>query len=159
MAEIGQYITVLVESLQKKKSVLEAILQKNEEQFNTIREKQGLDNFDRLVEEKSRLIEAMEKLDKGFENIYQRIRSELEGQKNRFGGEIGELQSLIVEITDLGVRIEASEARNKQAVERYFADARNEIQQSRKSVKAASDYYRSMSRVNYVDPQMMDRKK
>lgn len=159
MAEIGQYITVLVESLQKKKSVLEAVLQKNEEQFNTIREKQGLDNFDRLVEEKGRLIEAMEKLDEGFENIYQRIRPELEGQKNRFRGEIGELQRLIGEITDLGVRIEASEARNKQAVERYFADARNEIQQSRKSVKAASDYYRSMSRVNYVDPQMMDRKK
>ena len=68
------------------------------------------------------------------------------------------MQKLISEITDLSVRIQASEERNKKLVETYFSYTRGKIRESKKSVRVASDYYKSMSGTNYTDARLMDRK-
>lgn len=159
MKEIGQYLEILKESLEKKKGILEAVLEKNEEQAQAVKEDKNQEIFGRIVEEKAGLIEELGRLDDGFEQLYNRIREELVPNKERFRKEIAILQKLISQVTDLSVRIQASEKRNRKLAEDYFFRERDRLQKSHKSVKAASDYYRAMSRVNYVDPQLMDKKK
>ena len=69
------------------------------------------------------------------------------------------MEADIREMTDLGVSVETGEMRNKKAIEQYFSYTQKNVNMSRKSVKAASDYYKNMSRVNYIDPQLLDQKK
>ena len=55
--------------------------------------------------------------------------------------------------------MEAQEKRNRAALENVFRMKRQEIKQLKVSTSAAAKYYKSMSRINEVDPQLMDRKK
>ena len=159
MAELNQYLKILTESLEKKKKIMESILAANVRQGQAIREKGDLETFDRIVSEKEKLINELMSLDNGFEEVYSRIAAELESRKSEFAAEIGKLQKLISEVTELSTRIQA-EQRNKQGVESYFSYTRRQLNQNRKSVRAASDYYKSMNQLNaYSDVQMVDRKK
>ncbi len=159
MAEIKQYVDILLESLEKKKRILQQILKENAEQEKAVKVNGSIEEFDRIVEEKSRLIFEMENLDSGFDKVYDRIRKELPDARDSYKEEIARIQRLISEITDLSVSIQTSEQRNKQFVESYFSYARGQIRQSKKSVRAANDYYKNMRQINYIDPQMMDSKK
>ncbi len=159
MAEIRQYVDILLESLERKKTILQMIQKENGKQEEAIKKNSDLAAFDHIVESKSRFIAELELLDSGFEKIYDRIREELPQAKDGLRNEIARMQQLISEITDLNVRIQASEQRNKQLVEQYFSYARGKIRQAKKSVRAANDYYKSMSQTNFVDPQLLDQKK
>ena len=159
MAELKQYLSVLAEGLQKKNRILNKILQLNDEQANVIKKESLMQELDALVEEKGKWIEELNRVDQGFQSVYNRIRRELSEQKDMYKAEIATLQKLIQEMTDLSVKIETTEQKNKLAVEQYFRNQRQAIGNNKKSLKAANDYYKSMSRVNYVDPQLMDQKK
>ncbi|MBR6637782.1 MAG: hypothetical protein IKK96_02850 [Lachnospiraceae bacterium] len=159
MAELKQYLSVLAEGLQKKNRILNKILQLNAEQANVIKKESLMQEFDALVEEKGKWIDELNRVDQGFQSVYNRIRRELSEQKDMYKAEIATLQKLIQEMTDLSVKIETTEQKNKLAVEQYFRNQRQAIGNNKKSLKAANDYYKSMSRVNYVDPQLMDQKK
>ena len=69
----NQYITIMLQSLQKKEKVLNSIIQINKRQKEEL-ENPSLDpdDFDKTVEEKSKLIEQLELLDNGFEKLYEK---------------------------------------------------------------------------------------
>ncbi len=159
MAEIRQYMEILLESLKKKKTILQKILEENEKQEKAIKENSDMEAFDRIVRDKRRLIWDLESLDSGFDSVYNRIKEELPAEKAAYKQEIAHMQELISEITALSVRIQATEQRNKQLVESYFAYAKGKIKQAKKSVRAANDYYKNMSRGGYGDSALMDQKK
>ena len=77
MAEIKQYVEILLESLKKKKSMLQNILEQNIRQEEVIRNNCDMDEFDRTVKLKRRYIWELESLDSGFEKVYARIKEEL----------------------------------------------------------------------------------
>ena len=160
MPDYNSYVGILIESLQQKKIVLSALVHKNEEQANLIKEENlDLDAFDKNTNAKADLISKLELLDNGFATVYDRVRVELVEHKDQHKIEIESLQTLISEITDLSIAIQASEARNKQMLEQYFTQSRKQLKNNRVSVKVANDYYRNMSQMNYIDPQLLDRKK
>ena len=156
MAETERYIQILIESLKKKIEILDTLLALNAKQAEVICAEDSLDEFDALVGQKSEQIALLDKLDTGFDTIYQHVRPEVTQHPERYAEQIKELQSLIKELTDRSVKVEATENRNKQAVERYFSDARRELHESRRSMNVASNYYKSMTNTQYVDPQMIN---
>ena len=156
MAETERYIQILIESLKKKIEILDTLLALNAKQAEVICTEDSLDAFDALVSQKSEQIALLDKLDTGFDTIYQHVRPEVTQHPERYAEQVKELQSLIKELTDRSVKVEATESRNKQAVERYFADARKELHESRRSMNVASNYYKSMTNTQYVDPQMIN---
>lgn len=158
MAETERYLQILIESLKKKIEILETLLALNEKQAEVLRMEDSLDAFDRLVDEKAAQIALLEKLDTGFETIYQHVRPEVTQYPERYKAQIHEIQSLIKELTDRSVRIETTEKRNKQAVEGYFASARKDLHESRRSMNVANNYYKNMTNSQYVDPQMINYK-
>lgn len=163
MADEKKYITIMIESLQKKEVLLDTLLVKNEAQAACIQGKEygdiQWDSFQVLMAEKQTLIDRLNELDEGFETLYSRVKDELSENKLAYAEEIRVMQELITRVTDKGMAIRAGEEANRSAIEQILGNAKQAIRQSKVSVKAASDYYKTMSRVTATEPQFLDRKK
>ncbi len=156
------YIGIMIESLQKKLNVLAQIEGKNKEQEVLLQgDSVEWDAFDRSTDEKAELIEEMDRLDEGFEQLYSRVEEKIstpEG-KQACKPQIKQMQELIAAITEKSVSIQASEARNKKLVEDQFARSKQKIGQSRNSGRVAMDYYKNMQQTHVVEPAFWDSKK
>ncbi len=154
------YLQVLEKSLDKKMNVLQridALCIKQEKILKA--ETMDEEEFDKSIEEKGELIEELTKLDKGFESLYAHIKEQLVAGKEKYKSQIAFMQKKIAQVTDIGVAIQAQEARNKKLAEVYFANAKDELKKGRRSSKAALDYYRNMNKSQMISPQFMDKKK
>ena len=154
------YLQVLEESLNKKVDVLKKIGQMNEEQERLFKEDVFSEKaFDEIIDRKGMLIDDLNKLDEGFENLYEHTRLQLLDGKEKYATQIAALQKLITKVTEMGASVQAQEARNKELADNYFLNRKKELKQGRQNSKAALNYYRNMNRSQVVQPQFMDKKK
>lgn len=159
MAELSSnYLSLMSDSLNKKAEVLEAIAGINDNQ-NEILQAQPfeLDDFDATVHQKAELIDQLERLDDGFASLFARVREQLDGRKEQYAGEIKSMQQLIRKVTELSVKAEAQEQRNKVLADKQFSTLKKEVREAKRSTQMASRYYKSMSKVD-IAPQFMDKK-
>ncbi|MFT3984501.1 MAG: flagellar protein FliT [Lachnospiraceae bacterium] len=163
MADEKKYIIIMIESLRKKESLLDTLLVKNEAQAACIMGKEygdiKWDSFQVLMAEKDTAIDRINELDDGFEALYVRVKDVLQGNKQAYAEEIRTMQELIKRITDKGMAIRAGEEANRRSIERILGSAKQEIRQSKASVKVASDYYKTMSKMTTAEPRFLDQKK
>lgn len=153
-------IQVLVESLEKKSRLLDDIIRENELQEDILKqEEMDLDALDASTDRISSLTESLEKLDDGFEAVYDRTREELIADKEAYRNEISRMQKLIGEITDKVVRINAARMRNKLRADQQFKKSREQIGRAVSKMKVSKNYYNSMNNLHYVSPQFYDNKK
>lgn len=153
-------IQVLVESLEKKSRLLDDIIRENDVQEDILKQEElDMDALDASTDRISSLAEALEKLDDGFESVYDRTREELISNKAAYRSEIARMQKLIGEITDKVVRINASRMRNKMRADQQFKKSRNQIGKAASKMKVSKNYYNSMNNLHYVSPQFYDSKK
>ena len=157
-----QYLAIMEQSLEKKVLILDQIIEKNAEQNEMLKqEDMSWEDFDENANQKMDLIGEIEKLDEGFEELFQRVRQELEteGGKERYADAIRRMQNLITQITERSASVQAQEARNKTLVEKYFQQAREKIRGGRTSSKVAMDYYKNASWTTVSQPHFLDSKK
>lgn len=156
---LKDYLLILEESLQKKLSVLIDIEQINREQAEIMQtEPVNLEQYDACVDKKDVCIKELEKLDEGFENVYDGIRAELDAQKENHREQIKHIQELISEVMAKSVSVQAQEERNRQLVDAFFKKEKQSIGQGRKTSQAALNYYKSMSNTNVAPPYVIDKK-
>lgn len=154
------YIHILVESLEKKIRILDGIISANQEQREGLEDPNlDPDDFDRTVEKKAEYIEELDQIDKGFEELFARVREELNTNREKYKAEIQTMQGLIRKITDKTLMIERQETQNKELMEKKFAAVRSQAREVRKSQKIVNQYYKSMMKNSMSDPQFMDNKK
>ncbi len=147
MAE--QYITILEDSLRRKKEVLDEIIKKNEEQKIILdAEEFDIEAFDKNTEEKGVLIDKLNLLDSGFEKIYEHVKEELAENRERYTEQIKRMQELIRDVTERSVSIQAEEQRNRSKVEVKFREEREKIQLGKSSMKVAKQYYNNMNKIS-----------
>ena len=157
---IENYLEILGNSLCKKLSVLDEIIAYNNLQEQLLKQKKlSVEELDENMNQKDALIRKLTELDEGFESLYERIKEQLQTNKEAYRDQIRHLQGLISQVTEKSVSIQAQEARNKKLLEDYFASERSQLRQGRKSSKAAYGYYKSMSNSNVIPSQFMDQKK
>lgn len=157
---ISSYLNVLEDSLKKKSVVLDKIQVANLAQSDLLKaEKFDMEAYDRYVDEKDACIGELEKLDEGFESLYDKIREELLGNKALYAGQIKRIQDLISEITEKSVSIQALETRNRDAVTAYFSREKQALGQGRRNSKAAYGYYQNLNKAIQEDASIMDMKK
>ena len=138
-------LTILSDSLDKKIEVLKRIQAYNDAQEKAFTESEpDMDSFDTALDEKEKLIQEILQLDQGFETLYERVKAELDENRDAYRDQIKELQAKISVITELSNAVQAKEARNKKLVENYFANQRMGIKQSRQRARAAYGYQQSM---------------
>lgn len=153
-------VQILVQNLEKKSQVLDKIIEQGNLQETILKQdKFDMDAFEKSIDEQNRLIEELDKLDRGFESLYDRIREELLAHKEKYTVEIKRMKELIQQITDKVVIVNAAELRNKRMAENQFKKEKIAIQQSVSKSKVARDYYNSMNKLNCVAPQFYDSKK
>lgn len=151
---------IMIQSLEKKIQVLDAIIVYDDIQKEQLENPDlTTEEFDDVVEKKSELIEQLDQLDSGFQKLYDRVKEELQGNKEKYADKIGRMQELIRSITDRSVKIQAQEATNKDLMMRKFAGVRERSKKARVNYKAASQYYKNMMQSNVVDPQFLDQNK
>lgn len=153
------YMELLIDSLNKKISILEEIRVKNEKQKEiALSEKFTMEDLDAVADEKLKLIEEMNRLDDGFETMYDRVRDELQNHKETYADQIRRMQQLIQRVVELSTSIEAQEKRIQAAVGEQFNKLKQGVKETRKNSKAVTNYYKNMSKLD-LEPQFMDRKK
>ena len=156
------YVNIMVDSLHKKIDILDAIIIKNDEQRQIVENADtDWDSFDRNADEKSELIEKMEELDQGFDNLFARVKDLLESPSGKqvYSRQIKEMQSLIKQITEKSVAIQSAESRNKSLIEKRFSESHQRIGKTRTSSRIARDYYKNMQQAQVVAPAFLDSKK
>lgn len=154
-----EYIAVLIQSLRKKVELLNRIMEKNKEQkilFSD--EASDPDRLEENMQEKSECVDQLNDLDEGFQQVYDRVKSALQQDKEAYREEIHVMQGLIAEITDKSATIQAQEQRNKALAEKRFSTVKKGIRKARASNQAASQYYKNMANLNVVESQFMDKK-
>lgn len=155
-----QYVTALEESLEKKICVLDEIYRISQLQAEVLAgQPVDFEKFDRYVDDKDICIEKINKLDEGFEILYDRVAKELKENRLAFADQISHMQELISQITDRSMTIQALEERNKNAVGEALSRERKELGQGKRSLNVAMNYYRNMSGAGVVPAQYMDKKK
>lgn len=157
---IEEYLRALITSMDAKAECLDKLQEKTDTQTELLNaENMDWDSFDVLVDEKDALIDELDKLDDGFQTVFERIRDELQGKKAEYKKDIAKLQEQIKQVTAQSTSLMASEQRNKELAEKHFASAKKGIRQSKTSSRVAANYYANMNQINYIDPQLMDKKK
>lgn len=156
----NEYLNIMIQSLQKKKKILDGIIEKNKEQHEILeKEELDADAFERNVQEKSDLVDQIEILDEGFEELFGRVKIVVQAHKQEYKEEIRLMQQLITEITEKSVTIQSEEMRNRRMVELRFSQERKKVRERKNTSAIANQYYKNMSNLNYVEAQFMDSKK
>lgn len=159
MKETENYISIMIDGLEKKIEILKNISEFNVKQKTILESEQlELEDFNKTVEEKGKLIENLVSLDSGFEAVYDRVSEDISDNRSVYREQIKIMQKLIAQITELSVKVQSEEARNRELVQDRFGKLKQEIKETRKSNKAVANYYKSMSKIDN-SPQFMDQKK
>ena len=157
---VETYLQLLDESLVKKLSVLNQILDIDKNQEESLKEESlDADRVDELMNQKDKLIKELDKLDDGFDSVYGRIREEITECPEKYKTQVAKLQDDIRNITELQTKIEALEKRLKKAVSEYASKASANLQSKRNLSSAARNYYESVNKLQMNNPQFMDKKK
>lgn len=158
--EKSQYISIMIQSLKKKSAVLDTIMELNIQQKEEL-ENPALDpdDFDRTVEKKAEQIQQLKLLDNGFQELYEKVREELQSNREAYREDIACMQEYIRKLTDKSATIQAQEARNKDLMTQKFASVRKQVKEVRKSQKVVNQYYKSMMKANYMEAHFTDNKK
>ena len=143
------YVNMMVDVLRRKRSILEQLLKdtKKQEQL-LLEEKMDVDAFNALVENKGTQIEELNEIDEGFDALFQRVKSEIMSHREEYQFQIETMQSLISEVSSLGVSVQALEQQNSERFRAFLARERQEIRKFHVNNRTASAYYQNMPNIH-----------
>lgn len=154
------YVAVLKQGLEKKIRILEQLLEKNAHQRELLADSQlEPEEFEDSINEKAALIDELTAIDSGFEQVYERVRDELQEHRSDYVADIAQMQEYISEIMEKSTQVQTEEQRNRELILKKFADVKKQIREVKSGKKAVDQYYHNMMKLNYVEPQFMDNKK
>jgi len=160
-SDIGVYVTALQTALQDKRRIMQELLRLTQEQEQILGKKEmDADNFERLLQEKEEWLDRIQELDKGFQNLFDKIGSSLKEKKQFYKKQILLMQDDIRAITDCGVQIEALEKKNRDSFAVFASGKRKEIRNFRMNTKSVASYHRNMTNQHQEwNTYFMDKKK
>ncbi len=165
METTDNYLQIMIDGLNKKEKLLDEIIERNKAQYELIKDKQYEDvdweAFNLRVTEKDIAIDKILKIDDGFDETYKIIKDEVVENKEKYRDRILILQETITRLTDKGVTIQTGEERNRQIIDNIFSKTRQEIKRQRTGIRAANNYYKTMSNsvVRAAENSILDEKK
>ena len=157
----SNYLDMMADSLDKKIAILEEMERINEEQKTLFGQGDAMDDdaFDASVNRKGELIDEIDQLNDGFTALFEKVKTEIGDNKERYAEQIRTLQAKIRRVTELSNSVQTQEARNKQIADKYFNEARARLLEGKKTSGTAMKYYQTMSKSANIQPQFFDNKK
>ena len=156
-----EYVKMLEDSLLKKVELLKQLQGLNQEQRQILEDYETTpEELDDNIDKKSQVIDRLDKMDEGFQNIYGKIKDDFVTNKESYIDEIRHMQELITQITDLSADVQAKELQNKDIATARFTHIRSQIRETKHGQKAVASYYASMmNNTGYEGSQFWDQKK
>lgn len=159
MENTQNYLLILEDSLNKKIIILDELGSLTMSQREIVQaEEFADDDFNNNVEQKAALIRELEKLDRGFQILYDNVKQQLEGNRELYSEEIKRMQSLIKAIMDKSTELQVNEIRNRDLIKSRFAALKKEARTIKKSRELAANYYKTMNNIS-SEPYFLDKKK
>ncbi len=156
----ADYIHIMAESLEKKQDVLGRILELNRQQDFLLQDPNlSPEEFEQNMQFKSSMVEQLNLLDNGFEELYERVRDLLNTNREQYAKEIVQMQELIKDITAKTTQIQAQEVRNRNKAAKKFSSVKEQVRGVRNSQKVVKQYYDNMMSARNANAQMIDNKK
>lgn len=153
------YMQIMIESLEKKVQVLNQIVELNRQQKFLLQDPNlSPDDFEKNMQYKSNLVEQLNLLDDGFEEVYTRVRDSLNANKEQYATEIARMQELIKEISALVNTVQIQEIKNKEEATGKFSLVRKQVRGVRNSQKVVKQYYDNMVGRRNTATQIIDDK-
>lgn len=143
------YVDMMVDSLERKKRVLSLLLEQTREQESLLKdEEMDPDRFLEVMDEKEEQIDELNKLDEGFDRLFQSVEREIQSNRALYKTQIQKMQKLIGEVSEMGIQIQALEHQNSGHFKVYLANQRKSIREFHLNNKTASSYYQNMANVH-----------
>lgn len=156
---ISASLDMLEESLIKKIEVMKKIEEENARQKEILSSDEvDLSEFDKTIDVKGGYIEELDRLDDGFQSLFDRVKKDVDSNRAAYADQIRRMQDLIHEIMDRSASIEAAEHRNKKLAENFFSSEREKMSTGKRSAAAAFNYYSTMNKFKDIPPQFLDTK-
>ncbi len=159
----NSYVNILIESLEDKNAVLDEIIAEDREQSRILKDEEpDLDALEKSQEHIGELAQKLDKLNDGFQSVYDRVRGELQNNKELYRDEIRKMQELITDITGKSVKIEAEQNRNKRNAEKLFTEKKRNFREQRNNVRKLNLYANQMHNVipvGQAEAAFLDKKK
>ena len=156
----SNYIDIMIQSLEKKAAVLDQLIELNKQQKLYLQDPNlSPEDFEKNMDRKAALIDRLNQLDSGFEELFERVRDALHTDQGAYAPQIKRMQDLIREITEKSNTVRTQEVRNKEQVQRKFADVRKQVKGVRNSQKVVRQYYQNMVKQGGTEPRFLDNKK
>lgn len=155
------YVDIMLQSLKKKVTVLNQIIELNRQQ-KILLDDPNLppESLEQNLSDKDQMIRKLNELDKGFEELYNRVKDELQAQRAQYVSQISQMQDLIKEITEKSAMIQTQELRNKEKAMQKFSGIREQVKGVRNSQKVVKQYYQNMMKQNsYSGASVVDNRK
>lgn len=154
------YVQMLSEILRKKLAILNELMNLTAAQEELMKQESfNEDEFIRTIDAKGAQLEELTELDTGFEHIYESVREELTTQKANYYHEIIRMQEYIASITDISVKLQATEKRNRSRLEQILLQKRKDIKQSRVNSQMVTKYYKTIANQGDSPSYFYDKKK
>lgn len=156
----NSYIEILKQSLTKKIELLDTIMALNVLQKDML-ENPDLDpdELEENLNRKADLVEQLSKLDDGFGQVYDRVRTELMENRAAYAEDIAQMKQDITAIMDKSTAIQSQEKRNQLLMQQKFTSVKKQIKEVKKSRQAVNSYYRNMMKMVTPDSTFLDDKK
>lgn len=156
----NSYIEILKQSLTKKIELLDTIMALNVLQKDML-ENPDLDpdELEENLNRKADLVEQLSKLDDGFSQIYDRVRTDLTENRGAYSEDIAQMKRDITAIMDKSTAIQSQEKRNQVLMQQKFTSVKKQIKEVKKSRQAVNSYYRNMMKMGAPEAAFLDDKK
>lgn len=146
MSEAKVYIDALKRSLKKKVAILSEIDLQNRRQRELLEDEgASADDFEATMNEKARLIEELDKLDEGFDEVFSKVRDEFDKNKALYKDDIAIMQEYIRIIMDKSTLIQTQEKMNKELFEKKASSVKAERKTLSTNMKVADLYQQNMN--------------
>lgn len=140
------YVNMMVDSLKRKKKILQFLMEKTREQETLLKdEEMDPDAFQATIDEKGQQIEELNKIDEGFDTLFSYVEKEIHENRMAYRTQIEKMQKLIGEVSELGIRIQALEHQNSGHFKVYLANERKTIREFHVNNRTTSSYYQNMA--------------
>ena len=160
MQDTIRNIKILRDCMTRKENILNNLIDMTREQEAYLSgDEFDIDVFDGMIDAKNLMLDGLNSVDNGFENVYNRVRDELKSNPAPYADEIRDLKNCIREITSLSMQLQALEERNKNRLEQIFSNRRAEITGYKRASNHVSAYYQTMSGNVAGLNSIMDKKK
>lgn len=153
------YVQVLIDTITKKEETLRKILEiTRRQELLSKQEVYSSDEMEETLNEKEIQIARINYLDEGFQSVYDRVRSEVRNNIEKYRQDVLTLQERIRTCTEIANEIQVLEERNRNRFSALFSKTRSEYSTSKTRANVAQNYFRTMNNSKVMDAYFVDKK-